>query len=78
MIRVDEMAEFMGHATADMLMEHYLAADDDRRRGLALQMENEVFSKLDLSAYGLEAPKKKTGKKTRQKRREETGSAGKN
>lgn len=68
----------MGHATADMLMEHYLAADDDRRRGLALQMENEVFSKLDLSAYGLEAPKKKTGKKTRQKRREETGSDGKN
>jgi hypothetical protein len=39
-----------------------LAADEEKRRTLALQMEKEVFSKLDLSAFGLESPKKSTRK----------------
>lgn len=63
----------MGHATADMLMEHYLGVDDGKRRELALQMENEIFSRLDLSAFGLNPPQNGKRKTPKQKQHEQTG-----
>lgn len=41
----------MGHASPDMLMSVYVSPVEEKRREIALKMEEEIFSKLDLSAY---------------------------
>ena len=41
----------MGHATPDMLMSVYLSPMEKKRREIALKLEEELFSKLDLSAF---------------------------
>lgn len=41
----------MGHATPDMLMSVYLSPIEKKRREIALKLEEELFSKLDLSAF---------------------------
>ena len=56
MIDIKAVQANMGHATADMLMEHYLASNEEDRREIALQLETEVFSQLDLSSFGVEPP----------------------
>lgn len=39
----------MGHATPDMLMNIYVSPVEEKRRQIALRLEDEIFSKLDLS-----------------------------
>lgn len=51
----------MGHATADMLLQHYLASNEEDRREVAMQMETEIFSQLDLSSFGVELPAQNEG-----------------
>ena len=41
----------MGHATPDMLMSVYVSPVEEKRREIALRLEEELFSKLDLSAF---------------------------
>ena len=41
----------MGHATPDMLMSVYLSPIEKKRREIGLKLEEELFSKLDLSAF---------------------------
>ncbi len=41
----------MGHATPDLLMSVYVSPVEEKRREIALRLEEELFSKLDLSAF---------------------------